>query len=165
VAARRKKIVVFLALVALSSSVLVMRSARSNQTEPQEQSLGGLPNLTLPVESTAPLLRGEAPSGADTGELFHKMMFSVLLVVGLGAAAIYISKKYLPKITNLAGKNVRIVETIHLGPRKMIHVIKAGNRKLLIGSTNENITLLADLTNEPAEVSNENKVEEVAYGR
>ncbi len=93
------------------------------------------------------------------------MMFSVLLVVVLGAAAIYISKKYLPKITNLAGKDIRIVETIHLGPRKMLHVIKAGNRKLLIGSTNENITLLADLTNELADAPNETKVEEIAYGR
>ena len=155
-AVRRKKIVVFLALAALSSSVLVMRSARSNEAKPQEQSLGGLPNLTLPVESAA---------GADTGELFHKMMFSVLLVVVLGAGAIYISKKYLPKITNLAGKDVRIVETIHLGPRKMIHVIKAGNRKLLIGSTNENITMLADLTNELVDVPNDTKVEEIAYGR
>ena len=149
-------------LTALSSSVLVMRSrlngeaqpaAKSNQAEPEKQSLGGLPNLTLPVESTA---------GANTGELFHKMMFSILLVVVLGAAAIYISKKYLPKITNLAGKNIRIVETIHLGPRKMLHVLKAGNRKLLIGSTNENITFLSDLT---SELPTETNVEEIAYGR
>jgi flagellar biogenesis protein FliO len=33
-----------------------------------------------------------------------------------------------------------------LGPRKSVHLIEIGSRRLLIGSTNENIRKLADLT-------------------
>ena len=80
------------------------------------------------------------------GELFFKMMFSVVLVLVLGAAAVYMSKKVLPRITNLPGKEIRILETAHLGPRKAVHLISIGNQRLLIGSTNESITMLADVT-------------------
>jgi len=79
-------------------------------------------------------------------KLFFKMMLSVLFLVALSAAAIYVSKRFLPKITNLQGKKIRIAETVHLGPRKAVHLLEIGNRRLLIGSTNENITRLADLT-------------------
>jgi len=70
----------------------------------------------------------------------------VLLVVVLGTAAIYILKKFGARITNLPGKKVRIIETVHLGPRRAVHLLKAGNRELLIGSTTESITKLADVT-------------------
>jgi len=82
----------------------------------------------------------------STRELFFKMMVSVLFLIALGAAAIYVSRRFLPKITNLPGKEIRIAETVHLGPRKAVHLLEIGNRRLLIGSTNENITRLADLT-------------------
>ena len=78
-------------------------------------------------------------------ELFFKMMVSVLFLIALGAAAIYVSKRFLPKITNLSGKEIRITETVHLGPRKAVHLLEVGERRFLIGSTNENITRLADL--------------------
>jgi flagellar biosynthetic protein FliO len=82
------------------------------------------------------------------------MMFSVLFLVVLGVAAIYVSKKFLPKITKLPGKEIRIAETVHLGPRKAVHLLEVGERRFLIGSTNENITRLADLTS-PAAASAE----------
>jgi len=93
-----------------------------------------------------------AQSGSNTGnnintqELFYKMMLAVLLVVVLGAAAIYISKKFVPGISRLSGKKIQLSETVHLGPRKAVHLIKIGERMLLIGSTNESITRLADVT-------------------
>lgn len=85
---------------------------------------------------------------ADTRELFFKMLASVMLVVVLGAVAIYASKRVMGKITNMPGKKIKIIETAHLGPRKAVHLLRIGDRCLLIGSTNDNITRLADLTTE-----------------
>jgi len=94
----------------------------------------GDPNLSAPTNI------------ASTRELFFKMMVSVVLVVVLGAVAIYASKRLVGKIANLPGKKIKIVETAHLGPRKAVHLLRIGDRCLLIGSTNDNITKLADLT-------------------
>ncbi len=96
----------------------------------------GDPNLSTPTNS------------AGTRELFFKMMVSVVLVVVLGAVAIYASKRLVGKIANLPGKKIKIVETAHLGPRKAVHLLRIGDRCLLIGSTNDNITKLADVTTE-----------------
>jgi flagellar biosynthetic protein FliO len=86
------------------------------------------------------------------GELFFKMILMVLLVVVLGVAAIYLSKRLLPRFSRLPGKRIQVCETVHLGPRKAIHLIKIGKQAILIGSTNENITRLANVTDELSEV-------------
>ncbi len=87
-----------------------------------------------------------ANNGLGNKELFFKTMLMVVLVAVLGVAAVYASKKLLPKITNLPGKEIHIAETVHLGPRKTVHLLRIGKQWLLIGSTNENITKLADVT-------------------
>ncbi|MHC4741152.1 MAG: flagellar biosynthetic protein FliO [Planctomycetota bacterium] len=110
----------------------------------------GLTKLTSTLfggESSDPNLAG-LPNGAGTKELFVKMMISVVLVVVLGGVAIYGSKRLAGKLVNMPGKKIKIVETAHLGPRKAVHLLRIGDRCLLIGSTNDNITKLADLTTE-----------------
>jgi flagellar biosynthetic protein FliO len=149
VRAYKKKIVAFLVTVALCSSVLVVCSAQSatGGTESEKSNFragslfAGDPNF-----SKTP---GNSPGNK---ELFFKMMLSVLLVVALGAAAIYVSRKLLPGITNLPGKEIHIVETVHIGPKKTLHLLKIGNQCLLLGSTGENITKLADVTDAMADV-------------
>ena len=44
------------------------------------------------------------------------------------------------------GKNIVVTETVNLGPRKLLHIVQLGTKQYLIGSTAENIRLLADVT-------------------
>jgi len=154
VAGYKKKIVAFLVTVALGSSVLVVCSARSATEGPESKNSKFDPCLRLAgAKSKAGSLFANDPNfserltdSAGGRDLFFKMMLSVLLVAVLGVTAIYVSKKLLPKITNLPGKEIRIIETAHLGPRKAVHLLEIGGRRFLIGSTNENITKLVDIT-------------------
>ena len=66
-------------------------------------------------------------------------------VIILGVAAVYVSKKFLPKLTHASGKRVRVIETVHLGPRKTVHLLQVDDKQLLIGSTSDSITKLADV--------------------
>ena len=81
------------------------------------------------------------------GELFLRMMLSVGLVIALGAAALYLSRKVLPRVAHASGKEIHVLETAYLGPRKALHLVEVGNQRLLIASTNDNVTMLA-LVNE-----------------
>ncbi len=96
---------------------------------------GGDPNLSVGS--------GEGPG---MGELFAKMLLMVLVVVGLGVAAMYLTRKYGVRMSRSTGKEIQFMETAYLGPRKMVHLVKVGMKRLLIGSTNENMTTLADVT-------------------
>lgn len=82
----------------------------------------------------------------DNGSLLARMLLSVLVVIALGGGLLYVTKRVMPRVANTAGKEIRVRETTHLGPRKALHLVEVGNHKLLIGSTNDSITTLADLT-------------------
>ncbi len=121
--------------VALASRYSSERAPASTQALTVESSFLSDPNLA-PADS----------AGLGSRELFLKMMLSVGLVLGLGAAALYLSKRVLPRVTNAPGKKIRVVETTYLGPRKALHLIEVGNQRLLIASTNDRITTLAHLS-------------------
>jgi len=133
---------VLLIIAGLSGSIISARYAQSATDE----SIKSLSDNSASSLFTNDPNFGSGSGGLSTRELFYKMMLAVLLVVILGTAAIYISKKLVPRITSLSGKKIQVFETVHLGPRKAVHLIKIGNLQLLIGSTNESITKLADVT-------------------
>jgi len=117
------------------------------------RSMAAAPEPQQPLDSQVTAQPGSpspatAPGFGETSgrELFYKMLLSVLLVIALGVAAIYVSRKLLPRITHLPGKQVRVVETTYIAPRKGIHLIQIGARRLLVASTSETITMLADVT-------------------
>ncbi len=109
-----------------------------------------------PAEPAAPPQAGSfladpnAVGLADTplggGGFFARMMLCILLVAILGAGMLYVSKRVLPRVANVSGKEIHVRETAYLGPRKALHLVEVGNRKLLIGSTNDSISTLADMT-------------------
>ena len=144
----RKRIVVLLLAVAFCSCAVSVCAAGGGSDEGRGS----------PFDSSG-FAYGSDPNriaGSDNdvsaGEMFFRMMLMVLLVIILGAAAIYLSRKLLPRFAQLSGKRIRVVETVHLGPRKTVHLLRIGNQQLLIGSTNENITRLADVTGALSEV-------------
>jgi flagellar biosynthetic protein FliO len=89
--------------------------------------------------------------GLSGGELFFRMLVMVLVVISLGAATVYISRKYGSRLRGLSGREIQVIETTSIGPRKQVHIVKVGKKRLLIGSTNEHISMLADVTDAPAE--------------
>jgi len=142
VATYKKKFVTFLIVVAMGTAVLVVCSGSSTSSEQQKQKFD---NLSLTFENDSNVAT-QPDDIHTTSELFFKMMLSVLLIVVLGAGAIYVSKKFGVRISNLPGKKIHVIETVSLGPRKAVHLLKIGNQGLLIGSTTESITKLADVT-------------------
>jgi flagellar biogenesis protein FliO len=83
--------------------------------------------------------------GDDPG-LIGTLMKSILIIIVLGGVAFYLSKKLMPKLRPSSGQDINIRETIHLGPNKTVHLIEVGEKTFLVGSTSENISMLADVT-------------------
>jgi len=76
-----------------------------------------------------------------------RLMTSISIVIVLGVCAYWFTKKFAPKLTRVQGKNISVIETISLGTNKNLYLLEiGGNRRFLVGSTNENINLIADVT-------------------
>lgn len=143
VARYRKKFVAYIVAFALGSGVFLFVSAQSSADRPESENSIFKAGALFASDPNFPARTDGSPSNR---EFFLKITLSIILVVALGGAAIYVSRKVLPKITNLPGRQIHILETTHLGPRKAVHLVKIGERQLLIGSTNESVTTLADVT-------------------
>jgi flagellar biogenesis protein FliO len=89
----------------------------------------------------------EAGKNETQGKLMRQFALAIGFVIILGGCAFYFSKKFAGKLAIGKGKDICIMETIHLGSHKTLHLLEVGGRqKLLIGSTNENVNILADVT-------------------
>lgn len=86
----------------------------------------------------------------STLQLFFRSMGALLIVLALMIAALSLSKRVLPKLGKHAGKEIEVIETTLLGPRKYLHVVKVANQRLLLGSTNDRINMLAHLVDDLA---------------
>lgn len=141
---RYKKALVTFLVVALAAGVIMVLCSDGSGSEKQEALSNKLSSGIFDDANFS----SRKDERFETGELFYRMILAILLVVVLGVVAIYVSKRLLPKITTLSGKEIRIVETVHLGQRRTIHLIEAGGRRILIGSTSEAITKLAEVSSE-----------------
>ena len=80
-------------------------------------------------------------------QLLKHFVSAIAIVIILGVIAYVLSKKVVPKLSISSGRAVNVIETVNLGSKRSLHVLKIGtDRKILIGSTNENINYLAEIT-------------------
>jgi len=82
----------------------------------------------------------------DFGKVVAQSLGAVFLILLLGALAILVVKRLLPRIGVTQGRRIRVLETVYLGPRRSLHMVRIGDRILLIGGAHDGLSLLSDLT-------------------
>jgi flagellar biosynthetic protein FliO len=74
-------------------------------------------------------------------DVFFKMGIVVVFIVG----AALLLRRWQGGGWKGVERQVKVVETIHLTPRRAIHLIQVGDRQLLIGATDQAVTLLSEV--------------------
>lgn len=103
-------------------------------------------NLKDPADQTEP----QAPQiggNGSMGDLYLKMFGSLLLVLGLMLGLAWAAKRFLPKqlVGMTQGDNLRVVQSLPLGPKRYVSIIEADGQRILIGVTEERISLIKSL--------------------
>ena len=141
-------------LIALSFSVLtflvaVPATLASETTPVKEAAL---------AESQIPLKIAETTNAtAQTGQS-GKLILTLLVLVGMFAAAYYLIKKYAySNKINKSNMQIKILSQHHLGAKKSLAIIRVAGESILIGVTDQNISMIKSLAliddEVPAEVS------------
>jgi len=136
-----------LKIVAFSLTVLLSLAA----------SAAAAPNEPFAAFARDPNFALGADRQFDAGGIYWRMMLAVLLVLALGIAAYYVSKKLGGKIINLPNRQIKLVETLYLGSRKALHLIKVGDKSIIIGTTPTTITRIAELDSNTSDSSTMDK--------
>lgn len=94
------------------------------------------------------------------GSYFLHFTVYTSAMLGLIFGALFIYKKFaITSQKNSKSNFLRIEDTLSIGPRKQIFVIKAGGEKFLIASDADRTTLISKLGNSPS--ANISAVEEI----
>lgn len=150
---KRIFIAVVLGLVCLAGQLL-LRPLCAEQSEtlpvsPSQPDIGKpeSPNSPRPA---APFMEKEGGPDDLRADLIRQLITMVVFIALAGGGVWGAAKHYRKKQLTAGGRQIRITESVPLGPRKALHLVEVNSRKLLIGSTGDRITFLSDLTDAPA---------------
>ncbi|MCP4633556.1 MAG: flagellar biosynthetic protein FliO [candidate division Zixibacteria bacterium] len=98
------------------------------------------------------------PPQIDTSgfEVIIRLVISVIIITVLVYFSIWGLKKlssYKPGQRKLSG-NIEILDNSYIGPKKSLHIVKAGKKHILIGSCENSLSLLCELNPEDFETLN-----------
>jgi flagellar biosynthetic protein FliO len=103
------------------------------------------------------LLTGDGSSSSAKNDLFNdpvllsaSVFLKLAVVVILMVAAAWIVRRVQGGSWKSVERQVKVIETTHLTPRRAIHLVQVGDRKLLIGATDQSISLLTEVDDQPA---------------
>ena len=110
------------------------------------------PALASPDASAPPsgVLSTEPEFSRDTPELQSQLLRQFFYMLGfvalIGVGAWWVCRKLSCGYARSGGQVVRLGETVRMGPRKAVHLIHIGKKTFLVGSTSDNLCLLADVS-------------------
>jgi flagellar biogenesis protein FliO len=153
-------LVLFLLLGGFNQCVWAIdsNSALFSQNSPQSSSVTSPQALALPEATPNP-----APS-------FFSILARLLLALGVTVGLIYVTIWGLKLIWEKQGWNVkvdegkpiRVLNSMHLGPRKTVQVIEIGKRLLVLGVGHEEVNCLTVIT-EPDEIDSIKQASQTAF--
>ena len=126
--------------------------------------------LFMLLSFVQPVIADEVLTSSIKGVLKHTVesnYWSVLLALGVVIVLIYLTGIIYAKLNVLGYKTLKkeykdiekskiiILSTTQLGQNKFLYVIELAGKKMLIGVSNENITLLKDLSEEKIVLEND----------
>ncbi|NLH40849.1 MAG: hypothetical protein GX448_03330 [Planctomycetes bacterium] len=141
----KKRIIALCVLLIVGGGWVGLASRYAGQTtqiaSPSEGGLGVETRSFLSDPNSSVL----TSNGLDNRDVLLRMGLALAFVIGLAALALYASRRVLPRAVNPPGREIRIIETTYLAPRKALHLVEVGARRLLIASTMDRITMLTSL--------------------
>jgi flagellar biosynthetic protein FliO len=105
---------------------------------------------------------GEANALNDPTGLVLEVSFKLLIVVVLIYGASLVLRRMGSGGWKASPRRLNVVETVHLSPRRALHLVQVGDRQLLIGATDQAITVLSEV--EPAPLPGEQDTQAIPVG-
>lgn len=98
------------------------------------------------AESEIPLKIAETTHAVEQTGQSGKLILTLLVLVGMFAAAYYLIKKYAySNKINKSNMQIKVLSQHHLGAKKSLAIIRVAGESILIGVTDQNISMIKSL--------------------
>lgn len=109
-----------------------------------------VPGAPEPVaENPTPRRRLTSPR-APSGPSSSRLVTGLFITLALAAAGLYFGRRFVKRarLGPSGDKVLKIVDALPLGPKRQVYVLEAFGRRLIVGATQESITLISEFSDE-----------------
>jgi hypothetical protein len=132
-------------LIVLAVLVGIMLLASAGKKDAQSPNCGSIAAVQQQAGNQL------TPGNYDSGGIYFRMLFAIFIVAGMGAAVYWLAKRLRCNVAGGKKGRIEILETAYLAARKTLHIVRVGRKTFLIGSTNDSISSIADISDSFAE--------------
>ncbi|NBB95036.1 MAG: hypothetical protein GVY16_04775 [Planctomycetes bacterium] len=167
---RRSLILASLAILAAAGTLFAVEADMEVATPPQPESqttaheAGPSPQdsetdrqteaTKRPAFQRKPLPLPETSDSKRPANLMSELLATAVVIVLLGIVTWIVLKYLLPRCRRTTPtRNIRVVETTNLNTRQAVVLVEVGTRRLLLASTRERVSMLADVSDAGTETS------------
>jgi flagellar protein FliO/FliZ len=135
-----KLVICFLFSLFLITPFSVFANTEDETKTPIEKVNDSLSESEIPVHLEA------ANKNTNAESPVKRMMFSFMLLGVLGCGGFFFLRKYIQNSPNKkSGKDIQVLTQHYLGPKKSLAIIRVAGESILIGVTDQNISLIKSL--------------------
>jgi flagellar biogenesis protein FliO len=135
---KKRLILLGLLLAASIASQLLLRPCLGESTAEK-------PTLTTDTSTAWNSVNEKAVDNLG-GRLTGRFLLMLAFIAAAGFGVWWFLKRMNTPWLGSKNGHLELIETMHLGPRKAVHVIRAGTKQVLLSSGNDGVRYLCDLT-------------------
>lgn len=118
-----------------------------------------LAKAEAPSESEIPLKLEKTASSQENTSQTGKLFLTLFVLIGMGGASYFLARKYaFSNKINKSNMQIKVLTQHHLGAKKSLAIIRVAGESILIGVTDQNISMIKSLSliddEIPAEIPN-----------
>ncbi len=120
-------------------------------------------------ESEIPLKLEKATTSQEQTSQSGKLFLTLFVLVGMGGAGLFLARKYaFSNKIHKSNTQIKVLSQHHLGAKKSLAIIRVAGESILIGVTDQNISMIKSLSliddEVPAEVTSQSFAATMALG-
>lgn len=139
-------VVLSVAFASLAQAAEEATSAASTAATEVTQALAPAITKTTP-ENEIPLKLSPVTTGQGQTSQTGKLFLTLFVLVGMGGAGYYLVKKYsFSNNINKSNMQIKVLTQHHLGAKKSLAIIRVAGESILIGVTDQNISMIKSLS-------------------
>jgi len=132
-------------------TLIVTIRAWWEKSSKQQRTLAVL--FLIGILATGMLLMVSGEPGGQGDSIGSSLYYAGVMVKTLGVLLLIVGgavllRRFQVSSGKVFGRQLKLVETVRIAPRQALHLVQIGDRRLLIGATDQSISLLADLEGE-----------------
>ena len=114
--------------------------------------LGVILGVAFLVQQLAgpPSREPEAESPLGGASFVFDLILAFLFLMGVLFIGLYVVRRWQRGGSASGAHRLQILESKHLSPKQAVHLIRAGQRLFMVGATDQGISLISEIENEPA---------------